>query len=144
MISHDRSSSSKTTFLKFGRSVKPVARLAQWRSQCPARTPLVRDIFPRSSATTGQAGAGVGGALEFGERGGRNHRRWERLVLIEVAGRAALEATTRNGSIGTKAKEACADCGKRHCELFEVGMGAYEKWGCEVVQRWGRFAGILN
>lgn len=28
---------SSTTFIKLGRSVKPVARLSQWRSQCPSR-----------------------------------------------------------------------------------------------------------
>ncbi|KAI5479071.1 hypothetical protein MNV49_004353 [Pseudohyphozyma bogoriensis] len=133
----------RTTFLKVGRSVKPVSRLAQWRSQCPSREPIVRDIFPRA-ANSASGGAGISGALRVADQGLQYHHRWERLMLIEVAGRAAKEAEEREkllgGGFGSgKSKKVCADCGKAHVELFEVNAGAYEDWVQDVIERWGRW-----
>lgn len=60
-------------------------------------------------------------------------------MLIEVAGRALLEAEKRknagNGRVGAE----CQDCGKTHQELFEVGAEAYEEWVREIVERWMRW-----
>lgn len=60
-------------------------------------------------------------------------------MLIEVAGRAGMEAEERRRGVGSKEKPVCEDCGKVHVELFEVGEGAYEDWVREVVERWGRW-----
>lgn len=107
--------------IKLGRSVKPVTRLSQWRSQCPSREPVVRGVFP--GADTG----GLNASLQFAPRGTKHHHKWERLCLIEVAGRASSDKTE------------CADCGKVHVELFHVESGAYELWVRDIVERWGRW-----
>lgn len=82
--------------------------------------------------------------MRFAERGTRNHHRWERLCLVELAGRTG--AAKAGG-----AKERCADCGKKHVECFWVergavsgGAGAGEagevEWSVrEVVERWERW-----
>lgn len=64
-------------------------------------------------------------------------------MLIEVAGRAGMEAEERGKLVGSKGrgKRTCGDCGKVHLELFEVRGGAYEEWVREVVERWGRWCG---
>ena len=132
-----------TTLLKIGRSIKPVARHTQWKSQCPSRSPIVRDIFPLHpshpllrrqtpfQAAFNQAlrlnpalvpvtnGSRLRGAVQVAERGCPFHHRLERLILIEVAGRASLQARAR-GTESVDAKGKCVDCGKTHCELFEV------------------------
>jgi hypothetical protein len=138
-----------TTQLKIGRSVQPVARLSQWRRSCPSRTPIVRGLFPAPTQAGG--GATLGGALAVNPNAGPFHHRWERLVLIEAAGRAKL---VNPGATGQKGK--CTDCGKTHCELFEVHRclcctalalrslshshrGAYEAWVIECITRWQRW-----
>lgn len=83
------------------------------------------------------------------ERGGKYHHRWERLVLIEVSGRAGKEAEgrgTEGESAGTgtgRVRSVCVDCGKVHFELFEVGAGAYEIWVKGVVEKWMRWCGEI-
>ncbi|GAA5916301.1 hypothetical protein JCM6882_001075 [Rhodosporidiobolus microsporus] len=154
-----------TTTLKLGRTLHPALRLSQWRSSCPSRVPIVRGIFPRAASpspsdlpSSGGGGASAapahqaGVALRFAERGTRNHHRWERLCLIELAGRAeafslsssasSSSSSTGGGASPAKAKgkgarkekeeghKVCADCGKRHVECFEVPSGAVSgQWG---------------
>ena len=77
----------------------------------------------------------MSGALRVAQQGSPNHHRWERLVLIEVAGRAEIEL----GSRGDAGRKTCTDCGRRHLELFEVPEGAFDDWVVEVVERWGRW-----
>jgi hypothetical protein len=154
-------SSSPTTLIKLGRSVRPVARVNQWKSQCPSRQPIVRDLFPLSPAhphyrhhrpppnpassssplTTPYASGGsrLHGALAVADLGAPFNFRWERLVLIETAGRAALEAIARGDQPGKRRLLRCGDCGKRHSELFEVDKGAYERWVFNLVLRWERW-----
>lgn len=96
---------------------------------------MLGQIYPTDSS-----GAGMSGALRVAPSGLPNHHRWERLVLIEIAGRAASQATYRPeppGSAGGTRN--CRDCGSLHLELFEVDAGAYELWIDEVIQRWARF-----
>lgn len=155
-----------TTLLKIGRSKQPVARLAQWRNQCTAREPIVRNIFPRfitnsptTTATTSNS-AGLSGALQFSERGLKYSHRWERLVLIEVAGRAAAEAEirregimsmmmssnyndTRGGDIDGRVRSKCS-CGKSHLELFELAEFSYDSYVIEAIERWGKYVEILG
>ncbi|SCV67470.1 BQ2448_5081 [Microbotryum intermedium] len=129
------SASSSTTYIKIGRSVKPLSRLSQWKHQCPSRKPIVRDILPRRNETTSTR---AGGAMSFAERGTPNHHRWERLVLIEVSGRAKMMALNEKGKKGSMSME-CRDCGQRHVEMFEVGRGAYDFWVRDVLERWERW-----
>lgn len=123
----------RKTLLKVGRSVRPVARHNQWKRQCPSRIPLVRDFFPlhpshpllhrpnspysipthHQPPREAYEGSRLRGAFLVKEHGCPFHHRLERLILIECAGRAAMD------SAGYERK-ACVDCGKTHIELFEV------------------------
>jgi hypothetical protein len=69
-------------------------------------------------------------------------------MLIEVAGRAGMEAAERERIGGTdargrKGKKVCRDCGRSHVELFEVSESAYEEWVQEIVARWERWCGEI-
>ncbi|GAA5866199.1 hypothetical protein JCM1840_005110 [Sporobolomyces johnsonii] len=151
-------SSTSTTYLKLGRTIHPVLRLSQWRSSCPSREPIVRDILPRlppspSSSASDAPGSGSGSMqghqLRFAERGTGYHHRWERLCLVEVAARASMHSRARGEPTSTSTpteKEKCRDCGKRHLECFEVGKDAFEDpvdggggWVREIVERWERW-----
>ena len=110
---------SRTTYLKLGRSVRPVQRLSEWRSQCPSRQPVVRGIFPLADRNA--TSSGLAGALAIAPVGAPFHYRLERLLLIEMTARASMEAAQRaGGSAFAQGRTRCADCGRVHCELFEV------------------------
>lgn len=69
---------------------------------------------------------GLGVTLQIREEGVRFHHRWERLCLIEIAGKVGEK----------KEKQKCADCEKVHIELFEVSsVGGYEII-LDIVERW--------
>lgn len=55
------------------------------------------------------------GAFLVNERGCPFHHRLERLILIECAGRAAMENSGYE-------RKACLDCNQVHIELFEVNV----------------------
>lgn len=127
-------SSSRTALVKIGRSVKPVARLEQWRQTCPSRNPVVRDFFPlpaghplllrhpQLDCSSGKVpaqngGSRLRGALSVQEACLQSHR-WERLVLLEVAGRASLPGYAPHQE--TQKQTPCEDCGKLHIELFTL------------------------
>lgn len=131
-----------TAHLKLGRSIHPVLRLSQHRrtnTLCPLLgEPIVRYIFP-AAAGGGGGGTGMAGhELRFAEQGAKNSHRWERLCLVELAGRA-LSARKEEGK--------CRECGKKHLECFEVQRGAVSAGGAagsgwsvrEVVERWERW-----
>lgn len=91
-------SSSGTTYIKLGRSVKPVSRLSQWTAQCPSRTPVVRGFFPQPSegAQRGRPDESyLRGAQTVAAEGGPFHIRWERLCLLELAGWEEIERYER-------------------------------------------------
>ena len=73
----------------------------------------------------------------FADQGAKYHQRWERLCLIELAGRAAVQAQNRQDD--EIARQACVDCGKIHVELFLVDKGSYERDIREMVLRWQKF-----
>ncbi|GAA5885326.1 hypothetical protein JCM3774_005835 [Rhodotorula dairenensis] len=121
-----------TAHIKLGRTLKPVARLSQWRATCPSREPIVRFVFPRAAPTC------HGTSMHFAACGTRNHHRWERLCLVELAGRAIAPA---------EPDEKCADCGARHVECFRVNRravadpgGSGQSWDIvRVVEKWERW-----
>ncbi|KAJ8295727.1 hypothetical protein OF846_001087 [Rhodotorula toruloides] len=134
LLSSPHSATLPTAHLKLGRSIHPLLRLSQHRrtnTLCPLLgEPIVRYIFPSAHES--------GGGVKFAQKGGRNSHRWERLCLVELAGRA-LSARKEEGK--------CRECGKRHLECFEVQRGAVAAGGAgegewnvkEVVQRWERW-----
>ena len=77
----------------------------------------------------------MSGSLQVSSRGISNHKKWERLVLIELAGRSSLSPFTTP----TATKHQCVDCDRIHCEIFQVDEGAYEEWVVEVIWRWMSF-----
>lgn len=121
---------NSTAHIKLGRTVKPVARLSQWRANCPSREPIVRFVFPRPAGSPTR----VGSSMHFSAQGTKNHHRWERLCLIELAGRAI-----------PMADEKCADCGARHVECFRIDRSAVSEVGggrwdvVQVVEKWERW-----
>ncbi|GAA5872598.1 hypothetical protein JCM8547_003706 [Rhodosporidiobolus lusitaniae] len=154
-----------TTLLKLGRALHPVARLSQWRASCPSVEILVRGVFPlpKSSSTSSSSGSlpptQAGVRLTIAEDGTPNHHRWERLCLVELAGREeqCLSSLPRGGS-SKKRREKCGDCGRVHQECFVLPRGAVssagwrgedgmkegeeeqEEWTArEVVMRWERW-----
>ena len=77
------------------------------------------------------AGIGMSGSLQVSSTGIGNHKKWERLVLIELAGRSSL-----SGTLASSAKHQCIDCDRIHCEIFQVDTGAYEEWVVGVILKW--------
>lgn len=116
-----------------------------------ALQPIVRDIFPlhpthplhpdHTAASLINAykasPSHQHSRLLHADQGAKYHTRWERLCLIELAGIAAVQAQQREGDEVTR--QACADCGKIHVELFLVDSGSYERHIREMVLRWQRF-----
>ncbi|GAA5852406.1 hypothetical protein JCM5353_000056 [Sporobolomyces roseus] len=125
---------SSRTYLKLGRTIHPILRLSQWRSSCPSLDPIVRDILPRSQPSSSPH------RKRFAEEGTENCHRWERLCLVEIAGRLELEGEKES-------REKCKDCGKKHLECFRVGREAFSElggvgeggWVVEIVERWERW-----
>jgi len=127
--------------IKLGRSLRPLARLSQWRASCPSSEPIVRLFAPALPAVGAHDRAG-----EPPPSGTRNHHRWERLCLVELAGRAAAAATS------TAARTPCGDCGRTHVECFllpraSVADGGWDELGWsvrETVERWARWCDDLG
>ncbi|GAA96599.1 uncharacterized protein L969DRAFT_88042 [Mixia osmundae IAM 14324] len=146
---------SDTTFIKVGRTKDLARRLREWKRQCPSRSPIVRDFFPlhpdhplahlqtRKYGVSNE-GMHASGALLARDPAPYNFR-WERLCLIEMAGRVALDHIDRLGSDAAMSITdlPCRDCGKQHKELFEVSKGAYEAYVRELVMRWQRFVELI-
>ncbi|GAA5902624.1 hypothetical protein JCM8208_007022 [Rhodotorula glutinis] len=125
--------------IKLGRSLRPIARLSQWRASCPSSEPIVRLFAPALPSV----GAPVG---EPPPSGTRNHHRWERLCLVELAGRAAAAATAAT------ARTPCGDCGRTHVECFLLPRASVTERGWdeigwsvnETVERWARWCDDLG
>ncbi|KAK4050917.1 hypothetical protein OIO90_004893 [Microbotryomycetes sp. JL221] len=135
-----------TSVIKLGRSTKPVQRLNQWRHQCRSREPVIRGIFPQQ-----QQGEDPGTTIQFSKHGLSNHRKWERLCLIELDGRAQQfqirqqqqqhQSQQPSRALSSRGQKECIDCGKVHVELFEFEKGAYDDWIKDLVERWARWCG---
>lgn len=152
--------SSRThTSLKVGRSVNPMARMAQWRSQCSSREAHLRALLPlldpamsqRVNAPVG-AGATSGSGMGMGRqgllvgadrvltRGIVGSHRWEKLVHLELRERCASPSALAAAETAHK----CSDCGKRHREIFAVPAELGFEGVKEVVLRWERFVRELR
>lgn len=87
---------------------------------------------------------GLGVTLRINERGVAYHHRWERLCLIECAGRAEQEAEARAESGKGRVRKQCRDCLKAHTELFEIDAEEGFEWVVEIVERWMRWVQSLS
>ncbi|KNZ52283.1 uncharacterized protein VP01_362g25 [Puccinia sorghi] len=130
---------SGVTYIKVGRSIRPVARLGEWERQCRSRAPIVRAFFPGSGGSTsylnGVQSVGASTADDDGSArdggGMRFHRKWERLVLLELAGWASIRLPLHNSQ-----KSPCIDCGKLHTEIFALLKGDYETLVKPIIEKW--------
>lgn len=131
----------RTTLIKVGRSVQPIRRLTQWKTQCPSKQPIIRDVFPLldSNGTNSYQL----GCEKVSENPKRFHHRWERLCLIELNAWSDLQASQRNQLLKKKneateveGNEKCVDCGKIHMELFVLDEGSYERFIKQMILKW--------
>ncbi|PLW23264.1 hypothetical protein PCASD_16433 [Puccinia coronata f. sp. avenae] len=136
---------TRTTHIKVGRSIRPVARLGEWAKQCPSREPIVRGFFPAAPPAPSATASGssspcyLNGAQQCAPHGARFHRKWERLVLLELAGWAALQLPHDNTKTNSNRKLPCIDCGKTHTEIFLLPLGSYERLVSPLIERWQRW-----
>ncbi|MBW0531457.1 hypothetical protein O181_071172 [Austropuccinia psidii MF-1] len=128
------SNQNPTTFIKLGRSIKPIARLSQWAKQCPSRQPILRGFFPQALNSSPHS-SNLNGTLSLPSNPIKFHHRWERLCLIELSGWAFLQ---RQG----KKNLPCLDCGKIHLELFELDKGSFERFIKPMIQKWQTWCGF--
>ncbi|CAH7690089.1 hypothetical protein PPACK8108_LOCUS25328 [Phakopsora pachyrhizi] len=141
--------------MKIGRSKNPVIRHSQWSSQCPSKSPIIRGIFP--DGTSEEDGSDnrrvyLNGTIGISEPGIRFHERWEKVCLIELAAWSDLQKSNRSNyqpssdsprPQHTPRRNACKDCGKVHCEIFEFDQGSYERLVRPTIlkwEKWCRFA----
>ncbi|KAA1136518.1 hypothetical protein PGTUg99_034578 [Puccinia graminis f. sp. tritici] len=134
------------TYIKVGRSIRPIARLGEWKKQCRSKDPILRGFFPESSssskttttsttATTEDARVSetccyLDGAQSIAPKGIRFHRKWERLTLVELTGWAQLHFPAHDP------KSPCIDCAKVHVEIFFLKLGSYEKLVKPTILKW--------
>ncbi|GAA5993687.1 hypothetical protein JCM10908_002297 [Rhodotorula pacifica] len=124
-----------TAHIKLGRTLKPIARLSQWRATCPSREPIVRFAFPRAPLLPAHDSSPAPRHAQFAPRGTKNHHRWERLCLVELAGRAIASPED---------EQKCTDCGAKHVECFRIERRALctgaADWNVEgMVEKWQRW-----
>lgn len=120
----------------------------------------MRDIFPLKappSITAIPGGAGLhrqpsvaGSLLPGAVKAGVDNRRmvpavkrWERLVHLELADRAAAQKSTEYDAI----LKPCTDCGAIHREIFPLedarGLSTYEEIVVDAIGRWERFIRVI-
>lgn len=141
-----------TSFFKVGRSDNVPRRIGQWSKQCTSHAPTLRDVFPlKHSAVVqglGRAPSLLGSLLPGATRAGTDAarmvpavKRWERLVHLELADRAANARPDEYDELCV----ACADCGAVHREIFPLEGDArvYERVVVDAVERWERFVRVI-
>ena len=159
---------SPTTFIKLGRSIRPVARLNQWKSQCRSREasrstslsaepvrlmwllfqPIVRDIFPLHSSHPLKPAQTVSGLLNQSPsrlhgalafaERGAPNHHRWERLCLIELAGVAALQAYKRQELDS-ARQKCSDCGKVHVELFLVDRGSYEREIIDLVLRWQRF-----
>lgn len=122
-----------TSFFKVGRSDCVPRRLGQWASQCSSHAPVLRDVFPLADTQGG--GSTLPGAMRAEGQMAAASKRWERLVHLELADRAAAERPLACRALEGK----CADCGAVHREIFPLASSEGYAVVVEAITRWERF-----
>lgn len=144
-------SDPQSLYLKVGRSIRPMKRMAEWRGQCSSGTvvaagrsgnpaknggsteegeaqPLLRGLFPSEGEAANQSALLVG-AHAVTTRGILGSHRWEKLIHIELSHRA--QRLIDDGEVVT------CPCGRRHREIFKVSRKELGYQGVkEMVTRW--------
>jgi hypothetical protein len=134
------------TYIKVGRSIRPIARLGEWRKQCHSKDPILRGCFPESSSSSSSTSTStttttddarlsetccyLDGVQSIAPQGIRFHRKWERLTLVELAGWAHLHFPTHDH------KSPCIDCARVHHEIFFLKLGSYENLVKPIILKW--------
>lgn len=136
-------SSQRTAFVKVGRTDNVPRRIGQWSNQCTSHTPTLRDVFPLKtlSRQPSRLGSLLPGATKSTDASRMVPfvKRWERLVHLELADRAASSRGAEYGTLLAK----CADCGAVHKEIFPLAEpNAYDAV-VQAVERWERFVRLI-
>lgn len=121
---------SSTSFFKVGRSDCVPRRIGQWAAQCSSHAPVLRDVFPLT-----EGGSTLPGAMRTAGEMAAASKRWERLVHLELADRAAAERPLAYRSLEGK----CADCGAVHREIFPLASSEGYAVVVEAITRWEKF-----
>ncbi|KLT42212.1 DUF1766-domain-containing protein [Cutaneotrichosporon oleaginosum] len=146
-------SGAQTAYFKVGRSDNVPRRMGQWSAQC-GYIPTLRDVFPlKARAPTGSGLARapsimhtfIPGATKAGTDAARMVpavKRWERLVHLELADRAAASRPKEYEALS----KPCSDCGMVHQEIFplEGDPRIYERLVVDVIERWERFVRVIT
>ncbi|EKD03892.1 hypothetical protein A1Q2_01905 [Trichosporon asahii var. asahii CBS 8904] len=119
-----------TSFFKVGRSDCVPRRIGQWAAQCSSHAPMLRDVFPLA-----EGGSTLPGAMRSAGQMAAASKRWERLVHLELADRAAAERPLAYRSLEGK----CADCGAVHREIFPLASSEGYSVVVEAITRWEKF-----
>ncbi|BEI95679.1 hypothetical protein CcaverHIS631_0106280 [Cutaneotrichosporon cavernicola] len=146
-------SGGQTAYFKVGRSDNVPRRMGQWSAQC-GYVPTLRDVFPLKARAV--SGAGVTrapsilgtflpGATKAGTDASRMIpavKRWERLVHLELADRAAAARPKEYDALC----KPCSDCGTVHQEIFplEGDPQVYEHVVVDAIERWERFVRVIT
>jgi hypothetical protein len=152
-----------TSYFKVGRTDNVPRRIGQWSNrelrkcptkltpECTSHVPTLRDIFPLKAPRRATGGlqrkpSAPGSLLPGAVKGGVDTRRmvpavkrWERLVHLELADRAATLRAKEYDALA----QPCPDCSATHKEIFSlkdgVGIRAYEKTVVDAINRWEGF-----
>jgi len=151
---------AKTIKLKVGRAVNLVKRIDQWGKQCSSKEQVIRGWYPGIVEADEDEKSLMKGRIKAGVKVAWCHR-LERLIHLELADLVATGAyldpgwpdgkmstsISKDGEIRSMKRAPCADCGKKHREIFEfqrfergrlVGM----EWDMvvkPVIEKWGKF-----
>jgi hypothetical protein len=144
---------TQTAYFKVGRSDNVPRRMGQWSAQC-GYVPTLRDVFPLKARAP--SGAGVTrapsilhtflpGATKAGTDAARMIpavKRWERLVHLELADRAAAARPKEYEALC----KPCSDCGTVHREIFPLqgDPQVYERTVVDAIERWERFVRAIT
>lgn len=136
-------SNARTAYIKVGRTDNVPRRLGQWTSQCTSHTPTLRDVFPLKSLgrQPSRLGSLLPGATKSTDLSKMAPfvKRWERLVHLELADRAASARGKEYQTLLGK----CTDCDTVHKEIFPLPEPKAYETVVAAIERWEKFVRVI-
>lgn len=97
---------------------------------------MLRDVFPLAA----EGGSNLPGAMRSAGEMAAASKRWERLVHLELADRAAAERPLAFRALEGR----CADCGAVHREIFPLAASEGYAVVVEAITRWEKFVRTIS